>query len=196
VNDKINKLLHLLIDMRGIDFIIFIIMFIVMFVSGCVNNFQTIKRGVSVMKIYSPEFKDNSFIPKKFTCDGMDINPRLLFEDIPEGTESLVLIIDDPDAPTGTWVHWVLFNIPKNVTDIPEDAVPDNAIQGLNSWSKNNYGGPCPPSGMHRYFFKLYALDILLELDDTATKKDVEQAMQGHIIEKAEYVGLYKRDIE
>ncbi|GIU69332.1 MAG: hypothetical protein KatS3mg002_0568 [Candidatus Woesearchaeota archaeon] len=146
------------------------------------------------MRIYSPEFNDNSMIPKKFTCQGQDINPQLLFEDIPENAKTLVLIMDDPDAPMGTWVHWVLFNIPSDVTGIPEDSVPDNAVQGLNSWSKNNYGGPCPPSGTHRYFFKLYAIDTELALDDTATKKDVEQAMQGHIIEKAEYVGLYKKE--
>jgi hypothetical protein len=150
--------------------------------------------GVSKMRIYSPEFNDNSMIPIKFTCQGQDINPQLLFEDVPEDAKTLVLIVDDPDAPTGTWVHWVLFNIPTDITGIPEDSIPDNAVQGLNSWPKNNYGGPCPPSGTHRYFFKLYALDVELALDDTATKKDVEQAMQGRVIEKAEYVGLYRAE--
>jgi Raf kinase inhibitor-like YbhB/YbcL family protein len=172
-----------------------LLLFIVLF--GCTNNASDNglnRREVSNMKIYSPEFNDNAMIPTKFTCQGQDINPQLLFEDIPEDAQSLVLIMDDPDAPMGTWVHWVLFNMPVDVTGIPEDSVPDNAVQGLNSWPKNNYGGPCPPSGTHRYFFKLYALDSELELDDTATKKDVEQAMQGHIIERAEYVGLFKKE--
>ncbi len=190
-DDKIHKVEGFYNVMRGL--ILAGILCCVLIV-GCTADSSAPQGEVSTMRIYSPEFNDNSFIPKKFTCEGMDINPQLLFEDIPEGAESLVLILDDPDAPAGTWVHWVVFNIPKDVTGIPEDSVPDNAVQGLNSWPKNNYGGPCPPSGTHRYFFKLYALDNQLELDDTATKKDVEQAMQGHIIEKAEYVGLYKKE--
>lgn len=175
--------------MRGLFFAIVIA--ILSF--GCASNTQLPESGVSNMRIYSPEFNDNSMIPEKFTCEGMNVNPQLLFEDAPEETKSFVLIMDDPDAPMGTWVHWVLFNIPADVTGIPEDSVPDDAVQGLNSWPKNNYGGPCPPSGTHRYFFKLYALDAELDLDDTATKKDVEQVMQGHIIEKAELIGLYKK---
>ncbi len=186
---KINKLERIMSVMRGLFFAIFIAISLF----GCTSNIQLSGSGVSAMRIYSPEFNDNSMIPAKFTCEGMDINPQLLFSDVPEETKSLVLIMDDPDAPMGTWVHWVLFNIPADVTGIPEDSIPDNAIQGLNSWPKNNYGGPCPPSGTHRYFFKLYALDVELELDDTATKKDVEQAMQGHILEKAELIGLYKK---
>jgi len=176
------------------EFIYALLFVILLF--GCTNNISDddlTLREVSNMRIYSPEFNDNSMIPEKFTCQGMDINPQLLFEDIPEETKSLVLIMDDPDAPMGTWVHWVLFNIPPDVTGISEDSVPDNAVQGRNSWPKNNYGGPCPPSGIHRYFFKLYALDAVLALDDTVTKKDVEQAMQSHMIAKAEYVGLYKK---
>lgn len=146
------------------------------------------------MKISSPEFKNNELIPKKFTCQGENINPKLIFADVSKNAASLVLIMDDPDAPAGTWVHWVLFNISPNTKEINENSVPDNAVQGLNSWPKNGYGGPCPPSGIHRYFFKLYALDTMLNLDKSATKKDVEKAMQGHIIAEAELMGLYKKN--
>jgi Raf kinase inhibitor-like YbhB/YbcL family protein len=129
-------------------------------------------------------------IPKKFTCDGQNVNPSFRIEGIPEGALSLALIVDDPDAPMGTWVHWVVYNIPK-VSGIEENSVP--GIQGNNDFGKKDYGGPCPPSGTHRYFFKLYALDSKLALKGQVDKKRLEQAMQGHIIQKAELVGLYKR---
>ena len=148
---------------------------------------------VNKMRISSPEFQNNGLIPKKFSCQGEDINPQLLFENVSDDAKSLVLIMDDPDAPGGTWVHWVLFNIPPDVTGILEDSVPDNAVQGLNSWPKNSYGGPCPPSGIHRYFFKLYALDVSLNLDESASKKDVEEAMSGHVLETAQIIGLYSK---
>lgn len=159
-----------------------------------VNNTDDVNNEVINMKISSPAFANIEMIPKLYTCQGQDISPPLEFHNIPEDAESLVLIMDDPDAPIGTWDHWILFNIPPNITTIEKDSVPEMASQGMNSWPKNSYGGPCPPQGTHRYFFKLYALDRMLELDDTATKKDVEAAMSGHIIEKTQMIGLYRKE--
>jgi Raf kinase inhibitor-like YbhB/YbcL family protein len=142
------------------------------------------------MKIRSSEFEHNGFIPAKFTCQGNDINPPLVIEDIPEGAKSLVLIVDDPDAPGGTWVHWVLFNIPVT-GKIEEDSIVGK--QGLNDFGRKDYGGPCPPSGTHRYFFKIYALESELDLSEDAGKQDVERAMEEHILDKAELIGLYEK---
>lgn len=105
------------------------------------------------MIIKSPDFKNNQRIPSRFTCDGKDINPTLVFEDIPKNSKSLVLIVDDPDAPMGTWVHWTLWNIPKDTKIIEENSKPKGAIEGITSFGKPGYGGPCPPNGVHRYFF-------------------------------------------
>lgn len=146
------------------------------------------------MRITSKSFNDNSFIPKKYTCDGEDINPPLEFHEVPENTKTLALIVDDPDAPMGTWVHWIVYNINPECRLVEENSVPSGGILGLNDFGKLNYGGPCPPSGTHRYFFKLYALDCELELKGRVTKKDLERAMEGHIIAKAELIGLYKRN--
>lgn len=146
--------------------------------------------GGEVMKISSPEFKHNESIPRKFTCQGQDISPRLIIEDIPEGTNSLALIVDDPDAPMGMWVHWVVFNIPI-VSEIKEDSIPGE--QAMNDFGIKDYGGPCPPSGTHRYFFKIYALDTTLSAATIKNKVSLEKAMQGHILAKAEFIGLYKK---
>jgi len=143
-----------------------------------------------VLRVTSPAFKSNGLIPEKHTCDGNDVNPSLHIEDLPEEAESLVLIVDDPDAPMGTWVHWVVWNIPP-VKEIKEDSVP--GIEGINDFQKHSYGGPCPPSGTHRYFFKVYALDAKLQLSQNARKKDVEKAMDGHILAKGDTVGRYSR---
>jgi Raf kinase inhibitor-like YbhB/YbcL family protein len=140
--------------------------------------------------ITSPAFENNKLIPKKYTCDGEDVNPPLNIKGIPEGTISLVLIVDDPDAPMGTWDHWIVWNIPP-VSKIDENSVP--GVEGLNDFRKHSYGGPCPPSGTHRYFFKVYALDTKLDLSSNSRKKDVEKAMKGHILAKGELVGLYSR---
>ncbi|NBD15833.1 MAG: YbhB/YbcL family Raf kinase inhibitor-like protein [Cyanobacteria bacterium] len=140
------------------------------------------------MKITSPAFAHNESIPKKYTCQGEDINPPLTLSDIPQGTVSLTLIHDDPDAPMGTWDHWLIWNI-KPVAEIKENSVP--GTQGKNSWGKSCYGGPCPPSGTHRYFFKLYALDCELALSEGANKSDLEAAMANHILAQAELMGLY-----
>jgi len=145
------------------------------------------------MKISSTDFEHNGQIPKKFTCDGSDVNPPLKFEGIPTDTKSLALIVDDPDAPVGIWVHWVLWNIDPKITEIKENSVPKGGMQGMNDFRKHDYGGPCPPSGTHRYFFKLYALDTTLSLGSNSTKNDIETAMKGHILAEAELIGLYKR---
>lgn len=142
------------------------------------------------MKITSPEFNHNTKIPQKYTCDGDDISPPLSITDVPSNAKTLALINDDPDAPMGTWDHWIMYNIPVS-SKIAEDSAP--GTQGRNSWGRNDYGGPCPPSGTHRYFFKLYALDIELDLLEGADKGTVEKAMEGHIIEKTELIGLYER---
>ncbi len=145
------------------------------------------------LKITSPSFKDGEMIPRKYTCQGDDVNPQLDISGIPENTKSLVLIMDDPDAPMGTWDHWIVWNISPDTKTIAENSVPAGAVQGKNSWGRNDYGGPCPPSGTHRYFFKLYALDTTLDIPEKSKKKDVEKAMQGHILEQAQLMGKYKK---
>ncbi len=148
---------------------------------------------MSDMKISSPAFAHNGSIPAKYTCDGEDKSPPLVIGNVPSGAKSLALIVDDPDAPAGTWVHWVLWNIPPATSELGENAFPPGALQGKNSWGKNLYGGPCPPSGSHRYFFKLYALDATLDLGPATTKKELERAMEKHIVARAELTGVYKR---
>ena len=142
------------------------------------------------MKISSPDFQPGQMIPAAFTCQGRDVSPALKIEGIPEGTETLALIVDDPDAPVGTWIHWVVYDIQPRA-QILEGEIP--GIQGSNDFRRLDYGGPCPPSGTHRYFFKLYALDTVLGLKPGVTKKELLAAMEGHILEQAELVGLYKK---
>ena len=143
------------------------------------------------MEIKSPSFKNKEMIPKKFTCQGEDINPALKIEDIPKAAKSLVLVVDDPDAPGGVWIHWVVFNIPIT-SEIEENSIP--GIQAMNNFNKSDYGGPCPPSGTHRYFFKVYALDTKLDLQGGVTLKEVEEAMKNHILDKNQLIGLYKKE--
>lgn len=147
-------------------------------------------QGEGKMKINSPDFKNNELIPKKFTCDGEDVSPGLVIESIPQQAKSLALVVDDPDAPMGTWVHWVVYDMPLS-SRIEQNSIPGK--QGINDFGRRNYGGPCPPSGTHRYFFKVYALDAMLNLKEGLSKKELECFLQGHILEKAELVGLYKR---
>lgn len=142
------------------------------------------------MRLRSSAFENNQLIPSKYTCQGEDVNPPLIIEGTPEGAVSLALIVDDPDAPIGTWVHWVVFDIPLFVS-IKENAIPGK--QGINDFGKRDYGGPCPPSGTHRYFFKIYALDRELGLKEGLDKDALERAMQGHILAQAELIGLYKK---
>jgi hypothetical protein len=145
---------------------------------------------LSKLIVSSPAFENGKFIPRKYTCDGDDVNPPLEIKNIPKETKSLALIVDDPDAPKGTWEHWTVWNIPPTER-IQENTVP--GVEGLNDFGRHSYGGPCPPFGTHRYFFKVYALDTLLNLSPNARKKDLERAMEGHILSKGELIGLYKR---
>jgi Raf kinase inhibitor-like YbhB/YbcL family protein len=143
------------------------------------------------LKVKSPVFESNKPIPKKYSCDGNDVNPPLSIEGTPKEAKTLALIIDDPDAPNGTFDHWIVWNIPASTSKIGENTVPGK--EGMNSAKQPSYMGPCPPGGTHRYFFKVYALDVELNLGISSRKKDVEKAMQGHILAKGELVGLYSR---
>jgi hypothetical protein len=155
-----------------------------------------------IMKVTSPVFENQGEIPKKYTCDGEDIAPALAWSNVPAGTKSFALIVDDPDAPDPasprmTWVHWVMYNIPATTNSLPEGGkesdLPKGTLHGLNDWKKTGYGGPCPPIGKHRYFHKLYALDTVLPDLKRPTKAQLEKAMEGHILSKGELVGLYQR---
>jgi len=150
------------------------------------------------MEIISSAFMDEGMIPAKYTCDGQDISPPLEWKDFPSRTASFALIADDPDAPVGTWVHWVAYNIPVNMTKLHESIKREKEFgngmrQGKNSWPRIGYGGPCPPGGTHRYYFKLYALDTKLDLEPGATKEQLLLAMKGHILAEAQIMGKYKR---
>ncbi len=151
------------------------------------NNSQT------SMELLSSAFNNNDFIPQKYTCDGEDINPPLVIKEVPEGTKSLVLIVDDPDAPMKVWVHWLVWNIPPSVKEIKEGEKVEGAVEGLNDFGRNSYGGPCPPYGTHHYHFKLYALNKTINLPSSSGKKDLEKAISGSIIAKTELIGLYQR---
>lgn len=143
------------------------------------------------LSVKSSAFEQGKLIPKKYSCDGQDINPPLSIEGIPKEAKTLVLIMDDPDAPNGTFDHWIVWNIPASTSKIGESTVP--GMEGVNSAKQRGYMGPCPPSGTHRYFFKVYALNNVLSLGVGAKKKDVEKAMQGHILANGELMGLYRR---
>ncbi len=144
------------------------------------------------MKITSSVFENNQNIPSKYTCDGENINPPLEFSEVPEDAVSLALIVDDPDAPNGDWVHWVLFNMPAGTAGIGENSVPAGT-EGTTDFGNAGWGGPCPPSGTHRYYFKLFALDTELDLDSSTTKAEMETAMTGHILDRSQIIGLYQR---
>lgn len=161
------------------------------------ETFAGSKGGIA-MQLTSSVFTEGSMVPTRYTCDGQDISPPLDWKEVPSGTKSLALICDDPDAPVGTWVHWVVFNIPPGEAGLAENIQPEREFkngmrQGNNDWKKIGYGGPCPPSGTHRYYLKLYALDMTLDLNPGATKDDVLKAMEGHILDEAQLMGKYKR---
>ncbi len=145
------------------------------------------------LEIISDSFKNNQYIPLKYSCNGDNINPPLSILNIPKETKSMALIVDDPDAPSGNWVHWILWNISPITSKIEENIIPMNSVQGLNDSNNNKYDGPCPPSGTHRYFFKLYALDFTLNLNKGSRKSDLENAIKGHILAQAELIGLYSK---
>lgn len=150
------------------------------------------------IKIASSAFEDGGLIPAKYTCDGEDISPPLQWDAAPEGTKSIALICDDPNAPIGTFVHWVLFNLPADTKELAEGipkgtTLPNGAQQGTSDFGRIGYGGPCPPSGTHRYFFRIYALDTQLDLAPGARKPDLLNAIQGHILAQGQLMGKYKR---
>jgi len=155
------------------------------------------ERGVR-MELTSSAFQEGKSIPSLYTCDGKDMSPPLSWSGAPEGAKSFALIADDPDAPRGTWVHWVLWNLPAAATELKEGIpvtphLPSGALQGKNDSGETGYGGPCPPSGIHQYFFKLYALDTTLSLISGATKSELEAAMKRHVLSQATLIGLYSR---
>jgi Raf kinase inhibitor-like YbhB/YbcL family protein len=163
---------------------------------------QSPKEGkMATLQITSSAFQHQQAIPKQYTCQGQDTSPPLAWEGLPEGTKSLALIVDDPDAPDPAapkrvWVHWVLYDIPPTVQGLPEAVkqAPAGARDGKNDWGRTGYGGPCPPIGRHRYFHKLYALDTLLGELGAPTKTELEKAMRGHIVGQAEIIGTYQKD--
>jgi Raf kinase inhibitor-like YbhB/YbcL family protein len=183
--------------MNGLVNINFLFIFILSII-----NFDPIHNSLKddklEFKITSPAFLYGEFIPAKYTCDGANISPPIEWTSPPEKTKSFALICDDPDAPVGDWVHWILFDIPAETRDLKEEssskhALPLGTVEGTNDFRKNIYGGPCPPSGTHRYFFKLYALDNFLQLKESTAKKQLLEAMKGHILAEATLIGKYKR---
>ena len=161
------------------------------------NQTSKIKEG-GEMEIKSSAFKEGAIIPGKYTCDNIDISPPLEWSQIPDGTKTFALICDDPDAPVGTWVHWVLFNLPGNILELPEnmpklEVLKNGGKQGKNDFGKIGYGGPCPPGGTHRYYFKIYALDKELDTKPGITKKELLKAMEGYILAEGQLMGRYKR---
>ena len=150
------------------------------------------------MTLTASAFKSEAAIPQRFSCDGDDVSPALSWAGVPEGTESFAIIVDDPDAPGGTFVHWVYFNIPSDTTELPEgvptvDRPSQGGVQGQNNFRRTGYGGPCPPGGTHRYFFNLYALDTTVDLEPGAGKVDLMAAMDGHVLAQAQLMGTYTR---
>jgi Raf kinase inhibitor-like YbhB/YbcL family protein len=167
--------------------------------NGCggVSEPETPPSG-GAMRLTSSAFAEGGLIPARYSCDGEDISPPLAWEGVPAGAQALALICEDPDAPAGVWTHWVLTDLPLTPAGLPEALPPDpqpptGGVHGINSWRKLGYGGPCPPSGVHRYIFKLYALDAPLALGQRASLRDVQSAMQGHILDSAQLMGRYGR---
>ena len=182
--------------------VVTLIVVAVLLFCSCKNNEQadsgTVGGKKMEIKITSSAFEDGGLIPAKYTCDGADISPPLQWEAVPEGTSSIALICDDPDAPVGTFVHWVLFNLPAETRELdkniaPDETLPSGAKQGTSDFGRIGYGGPCPPSGTHRYFFKIYALDTQLGLEAGAAKEQLLKAMEGHVLAKGQLMGRYKR---
>ena len=167
--------------------------------ASCADNSKTTKEPTMSIQITSAAFSEGQPISQKYTCQGSDFSPPLAWTNVPPNTKSLALIADDPDAPAGTWVHWVIYDLLATATELAENTpksaqLPGGAKQGLNSWPRLGYGGPCPPPGKpHRYFFKLYALDTMLNLKPGVMKKDLLKAMEGHVLAEGQLMGIYQR---
>jgi Raf kinase inhibitor-like YbhB/YbcL family protein len=178
---------------RSLDFLLLVLVPVWMTACQPASSGSSPEEVKMNIEIISTAFAPNGIIPKRHTCDGENLSPPLSWKNIPPETQSLAIIMDDPDAPIGTFVHWVIFNIPPEVKEFAEGE-KGIGVEGINDFRKVGYGGPCPPRGSnHRYFFKIYALDTKLNLDSKATKKDLERAMQGHILAQGELVGRYGR---
>lgn len=172
----------------------------VVFATACGANNQQPAEGKNMsIQVTSTAFAEGQPIPAKYTCDGLNMSPPLEWSGAPSNTQSLALIADDPDAPVGTWVHWVIYDLPSGTTELAENTpqtqqLPNGAKQGVNDFRRPGYGGPCPPSGKpHRYYFKLYALDTKLDLKPDSTKKELLKAMDGHILAEGRLMGTYQR---
>lgn len=179
-------------------FLFFLLLFLL---AACTRPASQEPTAPAGMEISSPAFENGGSIPALYTCQGKDTSPELVWGGPPDGTKSLALIMDDPDAPAGTWVHWVVYNLPHDSRGLPENAsagkaasfnLPPGAVQGRTSFKRSDYGGPCPPSGEHRYFFRLYALDTIFEQTDM-DKAALLKAMQGHLLASGELMGKYKK---
>ncbi|HHW60074.1 MAG TPA: YbhB/YbcL family Raf kinase inhibitor-like protein [Bacteroidales bacterium] len=173
-----------------------LIIFCIIFSSNQCKNKSLMSKEIIVK---SKSFIDGGMIPSKYTCDGANVSPQISWENIPEGTKSLALICDDPDAPMGTFVHWVLYDIPPMIKELPENILPEKILpsgakHGVNDFRKYGYGGPCPPSGTHRYYFKLYALDTMLNLEPGKKKAELLKEIEGHIIAQGQIMGKYSRN--
>ncbi len=170
--------------------------FIIMLTNSETEAYSKDRGGTAMgtLTVTSTAFKEGEMIPRKYTCDDRDLSPQIGWSGVPAGAKTIALICDDPDAPAGTWVHWVVFNIPATVKELAEGAsMPAGAKQGINDFRKLPYGGPCPPGGTHRYFFKIYALDTVLALKEGATKGELLRAMEGHVLAQGQLMGKYKR---
>jgi hypothetical protein len=175
-----------------------IVLFVVFCGIGLQTGFSEGEGYAIELDIRSSAFEEGEVIPKKYTCDGEDVSPHLSWTQPPKETKSIVLICDDPDAPMGTWVHWVLFGLAPDTLELPEGISPEKKVlggakHGLNDFRRYGYGGPCPPGGTHRYFFKLYAVDTQIDLNAGATKNEVLNAIKGHILAKGQLMGRYSR---
>lgn len=171
---------------------------VVLGVFGWCAGIHAAEEGQMGLGLTSAAFNEGGSIPSQYTCDGQDASPPLSWTEPPAGTQSFALISDDPDAPGKTWVHWVVYHLPPSARELPEavraeKALPDGTRQGMTDFGRIGYGGPCPPSGTHRYFFTLYALDTMLPLAAGATKRQLEEAMRGHVLAQAQLMGTYRR---
>ena len=170
------------------------VLFVLFTLTACAPGEETAPHSHVIFELSSPAFSEGEAIPARFTCTGEDISPELHWAEPPAGTLSFALIMDDPDAPSGTWVHWVLYNLPPEARGLPEGYTPEGEeTAGNNSWKRTDYGGPCPPSGQHRYFFNLYALDTVLKSGAGLDKGGLLEAMEGHILAQGALMGVYEK---
>jgi Raf kinase inhibitor-like YbhB/YbcL family protein len=177
--------------MKGFLGVLFTLV-IIFLVQGAPKQAPAPAEGKKII-VSSTSFEEAGFIPSKHTCDGLDSSPPLSLINVPSETKSLVIIVDDPDAPAGTWTHWLVWNVDWKTTELKEGEIPTEAKVGINDFGKNRYNGPCPPSGVHRYYFRVYALDTILDLPLTAKRAEVDKAIQRHIISQGALMGRYTR---